>query len=153
MSPTPRPSHPEPPRRRPASPRPVPLRSLDFVASGSRNRCCRQKRGEEARAPAGAARARSCLALAGPGHPQFTHRSHRSTHTLAFRGPQTVVHEPQRHRGSQPTQGRALRKHSAQRQTQTPRSTNVTHTAPNYTHTHTHTHTSHECHTVIWTYM
>lgn len=69
-------------------------------------------------------------------------------HTLGFRAPQTMVHEPQRHRGSQPTEGRALRKHSARRQTQTPRSTNVTHIAPNYTHTPVT-----EGHMVIRTYM
>ena len=153
MSPTPRPSHPEPPRRRPASPRPVPLRSLDFVASGSRNRCCRQKRGEEARAPAGAARARSCLALAGPGHPQFTHRSHRSTHTgipgPADRGPRATK-TPRLTANS-----RACAAQAQRTATNTNTEINKCHTySPKlHTHTHTHTHTSHECHTVIWTYM
>lgn len=121
---TSRPSHPEPPPHRLASPRPEPLRCSDFVGSGSRNRSCQLKRRGEAGTPVGAAPACSRRASARPRDPQLTHRSHRFTHT----GIQGLAdHGPQATRTPSHSQLKGVRcTHQ-----QTPRSTNVTHTAPN----------------------
>lgn len=116
VSPHPRPSRPEPPWRRWASLRPAPLRSVDFVGSGSQNRCC----GRECREEAGCRRGPRGRALIGLGgvqgqrHRPTVHTWKPQVHThTGIQGP--ADHRPrstQIHQASQPTQGRARTQHT-----------------------------------------